>query len=206
MKLGKAETLLVNNWVRAELQLRVEAPLLARLSPLPAGARVLEIGCGRGVGVRAILKQFTPGEVAAFDFDPEQVERARAYLDRTLPREEMAKVKLARGDATHIDAPDASFDAVFDWGVVHHVDGWRPAVREVGRVLKPGGLFYYAEPTRTLVDLPLVNRIFVHPASGRFTRDEFLAELGASGLRPVRSGGLSRILFWGAARREGAAA
>jgi 2-polyprenyl-3-methyl-5-hydroxy-6-metoxy-1,4-benzoquinol methylase len=50
MKLNSVETLLMNNPVRAYLQRFYEAPLLMKLGGQVEGLRVLEIGCGRGVG------------------------------------------------------------------------------------------------------------------------------------------------------------
>ncbi len=60
----------MNNPVRALMQRRYEARLLERLGGRLEGLRVLEIGCGRGIGTEIILEHFGAREVHAFDLDP----------------------------------------------------------------------------------------------------------------------------------------
>ncbi len=49
-------------------------------------------------------------------------------------------------DLRHADAPDASYDAVFCSGVLEHIDDVHAAVREVWRLLRPGGWFVVGVP------------------------------------------------------------
>jgi SAM-dependent methyltransferase len=49
--------------------------------------------------------------------------------------------RLQRADAERLPFPDATFDVVYSWGVVHHSERPEAIVREIGRVLKPGGVF-----------------------------------------------------------------
>ena len=48
-------------------------------------------------------------------------------------------IRLWTGDVTPIPTPTATYDAVFDFGILHHVTEWRCALAEVARVLRPGG-------------------------------------------------------------------
>jgi len=145
---------------------------LRRLGGRTDGQRVLEIGCGRGVGTEIVLSLFGAAHVDAFDLDPEMVELAEARLARFGDR-----ARVWQGDATAIDAPDAHYDAVFDFGIVHHVPDWRAALREVARVLRPGGRFFFEEVTRHALDRALYRRLFVHPSEDRFTAESFVAAL-----------------------------
>jgi ubiquinone/menaquinone biosynthesis C-methylase UbiE len=130
---------LTNTRVRGHLHQRLGARRLHELGgPLP-GPRVLEIGCGQGLGIEQIREVFGPAKIDAFDLDEEMVKLARARLAR------FDGVRLWRGDATRIDAPDNSYDAAFEFIVLHHVPEWRRALGEAFRVLRPGGVFYIEE-------------------------------------------------------------
>ena len=169
----------MNNPVRATLQRRYEAALLQRLGGSLDGKRVLEIGCGRGVGTEIIFERFGAAEVHAFDVDPDMIERARRRLSRYMPD----RLKLYVGDAAAIDEPDASFDAVFDFAIIHHILIWKDAVAEVARVLKPGGMFFFEEVTSHALNRWFYRTFLEHPQSQHwFNKDKFLAELERNGI------------------------
>lgn len=178
MKLNAVEKALMNNPVRAFLQKHYEAALLERLGGRTEHQRVLEIGCGRGVGTEIIFDRFGAREVQAFDIDPDMIDRARARLKRY----PSAQLKLSVGDATAIDAEDQSYDAVFDFGIIHHVPMWRRAISEVSRVLRPGGRFFFEEVTSQALNRRSYVALFEHPTNDRFNRDQFVAALESQGL------------------------
>lgn len=179
MLLNRVEKALMNNPVRAALQRHYEAPLLQRLGGRVSGKRVLEIGCGRGVGTEIILKRFGAAEVHAFDLDPEMVARARLRLAHAAP----GRVTLWVGDATRVPVPDAAYDAVFDFGIIHHIPDWRVAVSEVRRVLKLGGPCFFEEVTRHALERWSYRTFLVHPTEDRFSGEAFVAELSRQGIR-----------------------
>src|SRR3990172_241867 len=112
MLLNRVEYMLMNNPVRAAIQRGFEAPRLLRLGGPLGGGAALEVGCGRGVGAELILDLFGAATVDAFDLDPSMVARARKRLH---PRG--ARARLWVGDVTAIAVPDATYDAVFDFGI-----------------------------------------------------------------------------------------
>src|SRR5579863_434952 len=112
MKLNAAEQLLVNNGARSLLQRFYEAPLLRNLGGPVAGCCVLEVGCGQGVGIELLVRQFQAARVYGIDLDPRQIERARKRLAGKYTRCVMLKV----GSVEQLPFMDASFDAVFDFG------------------------------------------------------------------------------------------
>ncbi|HRZ35470.1 MAG TPA: class I SAM-dependent methyltransferase [Candidatus Paceibacterota bacterium] len=99
----------MNNPIRAALQRHIEVPLLLRMGGPLRGARALEIGCGRGVGVELILDTFGAAVVDAFALDPGMVDLAQQRLSSRGLR-----VRLWVGDVTAIAAPETADEAVFE--------------------------------------------------------------------------------------------
>lgn len=168
----------MNNPVRALVQRHHEAALMERFGGRVEGGLVLEIGCGRGVGTEIIFEHFGAREVHAFDLDPDMIEQARRRLAVYGPD----RLKLSVGDAATIDAEDASYEAVFDFGIIHHVPDWRRAVAEVGRVLKPDGRFFFEEVTKKALGRWFYRTFLKHPAGNRFTATEFINEVQRQGI------------------------
>lgn len=183
MKLNKVEKLLMNNLIRATLQNQYEAPLLERFGGKTQGLTVLEVGCGRGVGTEIIFEKFGAGFVHAFDLDPDMVRRAKKRLSK-YPE---TRLKLSVGSVTQIEAADESYDAVFDFGIIHHVPNWRDAISEIRRTLKPGGRFFFEEVTKHALDRWFYRAFLDHPAEDRFTDKQFIAELKSQGFEIKRS-------------------
>ena len=185
MKLNPVERVLVNNPVR-DVLLRSTMGWLHDAACAPALGRVLEVGCGQGRGVRELWRRFRPARIDAFDLDPLQIDRARERL-ADLTRDD-GPVQLRLGDAEDIDAPDATYDAVVELAILHHVPDWRRALSEIRRVLRPGGLFLFEELTSeffhdTPVLSPLLRRFTLHPWDMMFDFAAFRAGLATSGLR-----------------------
>jgi ubiquinone/menaquinone biosynthesis C-methylase UbiE len=98
--------------------------------------RVLEIGCGTG-NLALLAKRLHPdAEVVGLDPDPKALARARRKAGR-----KALSVRLDLGFAQELPYPDASFDRVLSAFMFHHLgpDDKEKALREVRRVLKPGG-------------------------------------------------------------------
>jgi len=198
MKLNIAERLLVNNGVRTAVQRFYEGPLLRKSGGIVSGGTVLELGCGRGAGIEVILQQFEAAHVYGMDLDPLQIERARERLrDKYCGR-----ITLMQGDAERLPFAERSFDAVFDFGALHHVRDWQTSIAEVRRVLKSEGTFFFEEVTRTALERWIYRRFLEHPTENRFSCAEFVEELERHGMeltRPLRSV-LFGDIFIGAAR------
>ncbi len=107
------------------------------------------------------------------------VEKARNRLAR-YPAQ---RLQLFVGDAAAIEAEDESYDAVVDFGIIHHVPGWQRAVKEVSRVLRPGGLFLFEEVTRQALSRWFYRTFLKHPSQENwFNREEFIVELERQGI------------------------
>ncbi len=177
MKLNRIEKGLVNNPLRAALQRYYEGPMLIRLGGRIHGKRALEIGCGNGSGTEVILTLFGAAEVLAIDVDPEMVAKARHRL-----RPFGDRVRVEVGDASGMKAGTSSFDAVFDFGVIHHIPDWPAAVAEVCRVLRSGGRFFFEEVTKHALDRWFYRSFLDHPKNNRFSGEDFVADLERQGI------------------------
>jgi SAM-dependent methyltransferase len=124
----------------AETPLRPEIDLLGEQLPL-AGARVLELGCGAAAMTRLIAERHPVAAMVATEVDA--VQHARNLAVEPIPG-----VTFVAGGAERVAAPDASFDLVLMFKSLHHVpvDLLDPALAEIARVLRPGGLAWLSEP------------------------------------------------------------
>ena len=135
------------------MQERLELPLLLTLLGLPKGGRILEVGCGRGVALPVVAKALKPVVLIGLDIDAALlVEAARRA------REKGVIAAFRQGDVRKMPFPMESFDMVIDFGTCYHLRGPERALREVSRVLKPGGLFVYETPTSQLLSHPVRTR------------------------------------------------
>jgi len=107
--------------------------LLAHVTP---GMRLLDLGCGPGTITVGLAEAVAPGSVVAIDIEPAQLTRTQALTIK----QDVTAVHLAATDLFALPFADASFDAAFAHAVLMHVGDRPAALREVRRVLKPGGV------------------------------------------------------------------
>ena len=163
MKLNWAERWVVNNPSRV-IQQRVEMRWLRKMSHLKTGAVILEVGCGRGAGAGLILKEFQPAVLQAMDLDIEMIGRAKDYLSP----EQVRRISFYVGDVLRLPYKDGVLDAVFAFGVLHHVPDWQGALGEIARVLKTGGTYFLEEIYPSLYQNIITKHILLHPRENRF--------------------------------------
>jgi SAM-dependent methyltransferase len=144
---------------RNGLQERVEVPLMIRALGLARGGRILEVGCGRGIALPVFAERLAPRALVGVDIDPVLVGHARERIRRL----GVAGVAV-EGDVRDLPFDNDSFDLVVDFGTCYHVsggvDGARAALREIGRVLSPGGAFVHETPVAQHLAHPV--RSFLH--------------------------------------------
>lgn len=142
------------------------------LSPV-SGKSILDLGCG--AGETSVYFALNGAQVDALDISPEMV----AVAER-LAQKHGVSLKLHTGVAENLPFKDGAFDLVFGNGVLHHVD-LIPALKEIRRVLKPGGKAAFIEP---LKHNPVIG-LYRHLAADNRTPTEF--PLGFGDFERIRS-------------------
>jgi len=97
---------------------------------------VLAVGFGPGVGLAMLARRLPHGRVSGIDHSDVMVAQARRRCRRPI---EDGRMDLRRGTVTALPWPAATFDAVCSVNNVHFWDPLDDAMREVARVLRPGG-------------------------------------------------------------------
>jgi SAM-dependent methyltransferase len=116
-----------------------ELAVIAEIAGLDS-QRIIELGCGPAQMARALLKRYPRCTVAGLEVDTVQ---HRKNLAQPQPG-----ITFIEAGAQAVPFEDASFDMAIMLKSLHHVplDLMGPAIAEVRRVLRPGGLFYVSEP------------------------------------------------------------
>lgn len=125
---------------KSPLRTAEDLEVIAELLDLQ-GAGVLELGCGAAGITRLVMQQLAPNHIVATEVDPIQHEKNLQVTD-------LPGVEFRYGGAEAIADPDESFDAVLMFRSLHHVPAHSmdQALREIQRVLKPGGHALILEP------------------------------------------------------------
>jgi 2-polyprenyl-6-hydroxyphenyl methylase / 3-demethylubiquinone-9 3-methyltransferase len=158
--------------------------------------KVLDVGCGAGFLANDLARKGL--SVTGVDLSPESVKVAAAHDETNSVRYEVA-------DAARLPYPDQSFDVVTAMDFLEHVEDPAAIIKEMGRVLKPGGLFFYHTFNRNflcwLVVIKMVEwivkntpkhmhvlRLFIKPSElEAYCQNSGMRTIDITGLRPVFS-------------------
>lgn len=134
---------------------------MAAIAQVPDGGTIVDCPCGAGPAFRG-LKPSQNVRYLAVDLSPSMLRRARRRAEaRGLPQ-----VELIAADATQIPLPDDSADLFLSYWGLHCFDNPAAALREAGRVLKPGGRLIGS--TFVLGGSSSRGRLLVKPQRGDF--------------------------------------
>jgi SAM-dependent methyltransferase len=162
-------------------QRKIAAALLAPALPRPAGERrLLDAGCGTGFNLLELARL---GRATGVDLSADAIALCHER-----------GVRAARANVLALPFADGTFDAVTSFDVIYHawVTDDRAAVRELARVLRPGGALLVRVPALRLLwgahDTEVLSR-------HRYTRAELAGLLRGAGLEVVRASYCNSILF-----------
>lgn len=131
-------------------QATVEIPLMVKLLNLEKGLRILEVGCGRGVGLVRLHQLLEPRRLVGLDIDRSLLTNARERLDA-----HGASAELFWGDVRRMPFQDASFDLIIDFGTCFHIAHPHRALGEIARVLDRNGKFVHETRLAQVLSHPL---------------------------------------------------
>lgn len=191
------ERVWIHSPVRGFFQ-RLEASKWMRQAGRQEVGCALEIGCGPGRGAQILVERMGFEQVVAFDLEEALIRRCV----KKLPQRFENRIFFHVADAQDLPFSDAVFDAVVNYGIIHHVLDWRRCIREISRVLRPGGHFYFEEVLPPLYANFLFKRMLRHPTRDRFDGPMFLKALESCNLKlldTVKTG--SKFGLVGVARR-----
>lgn len=123
---------------------RVCDRLVAALA-LSGDEQVLDAGCGRGLALIGCAKKLTTGKATGIDLwaaKDQSNNSPQATLANAAAEGVASLVEVKTGDITRLPFSDASFDAIISMTVIHNIHSRQArdeALRELVRVLKPGG-------------------------------------------------------------------
>lgn len=148
---------------------------------IPPEARVLDVGTSSGTNLR-MLRDSGIRDVTGLDMSPEA---ARYCAEKGLGPVEV-------GDVTKMPFPDRSFDLVLATDIIEHVEDDLAALREVERVLKPGG--------RVLLTVPAFQTLWgfqdeISHHKRRYRREPLLERVRQAGLLPGQDFHFNYLLF-----------
>ena len=137
MKMGKLEKLFVNSDGHSQSVSQHAEKLLQHTKVRP-GQRLLDLGTGNGAVPIYLAKQYGL-DVTGVDIDQAQIDIAKA---NSLG---MDGVQFLALDGTQLPFNDGEFEVAITNKVTHHIPNWQAVVKEMVRVVKPGGYLIYSD-------------------------------------------------------------
>lgn len=142
-----------NDEGRNTRQSQLEIPAMVRAVGIPSDARILEVGCGRGIAIPVLDRLCSPRRLVGLDIDSELLAEAAANL-----REHGTTAELCTADVRRMPFADGSFDVIIDFGTLFHIARPQAASAEIARVLAPGGMFIHETKASQLLSHPVRSR------------------------------------------------
>ena len=132
--------------------------------PLPAGAQILDAGCGTGLLTLAMLRALPrPARITALDLSAPSLHQARRALSNTQPRRPH-QVRFVQGNLLALPFAAETFDFIATSGALEYVS-LDAGFKELARVLRPGGYILHlpVRPSPASTFLEILFRFKTHP-------------------------------------------
>jgi len=177
-------------WVRSVLRRALNDLVILMPHREKSYPTILDIGFGHGHSLWMLEEYFSPDTVIGLDVDPGAKHRSKENIKKC-----KCEVKLIESDAAVIDLPDDSVDMIFCHQSFHHLIHQDLAIKEFYRVLKPGGVFLFAESCRRYIHSFIIRLLFRHPMSVQKTDEEYIDLITETGFT-INPESVSRPFLW----------
>ncbi|WP_437674324.1 class I SAM-dependent methyltransferase [Sorangium sp. So ce131] len=148
------------------------------LSHAPDLAYALDVGSGTCLLPIALCMRVSTARIKAIDLSASMLELGRSHVERAGLA---GAIELALEDAKALPVPDKTFSAVVSNSVVHHIPEPAAVLREMVRVLRPGGLLFVRDLVRPEDEATLAALVHTYAASDTaYQRSLFDASLRAA--------------------------
>jgi len=148
--------------------------LMATRWRLREATSLADIGCGQGHWSRLLFPYLRPPpQLTGVDREPRWVEVAAQNFQRVFPEVPSDCFRFVEGDSTKIPLPDNSFDVVTCQTLLMHLECPLDALREMLRILRPGGLLICVEPNNFWNYLSFTSLTSAEPVEKLVRRFEF---------------------------------
>ncbi|HLX54151.1 MAG TPA: class I SAM-dependent methyltransferase [Aquella sp.] len=160
---------------------------------------VLEVGCGRGVGVIETSLQYPCKKIYALDINPVQLERSKDNIYKVFSNS--SNIELVHGSAEHTTLPDNSVDKIYSVEAAQHFESMQEFAREAKRILKQdGGVVFTSYFLKDNVSsdvlretFPLINEKLENLTQPQQIFDWFMA----AGFRNIKVIPIGEYVFYG---------
>lgn len=187
------ERFLTNNPFSQAMHRYLDLPLLLSWAKLPKKTSVLELGCGTGESSRYLEHILKPKNYIGTDNDKEMIRLAENKNSSG------SRVVFQLVDFSRLPFTDKSFDAVFNMSILHTLANWKKAVKEIHRVLKPGGKLILRDLSIETFTYPvlglLLRQVLENPYEHMFDQKEFLSYLRRVGFSVTHESDSNWSLF-----------
>jgi ubiquinone/menaquinone biosynthesis C-methylase UbiE len=137
---------------------------------------IVDIGSGWGYALPLLSRRFSPQRLIGVDIDPAMLSAsAEAAQRRGLA------VEFLTENASSLSLSTGSVDMVFCHQTFHHIVEQHAALKEIYRVLRPGGVFLFAESTRAYIHSWIIRLLFRHQMDVQRSADEYLRMIQDTG-------------------------
>jgi SAM-dependent methyltransferase len=166
--------------------------------------QLVDVGCGQGLAFGLLSEYFQPKNIIGVDIDSRLLAQAEQHRPQW-----RCNVQLLNCSVKQLDIPDASVDTVFCHQLLHHVADQEGVLRELYRILVPGGTLLLSESCRIFIESWTVRAFFRHPMRVQKSAQDYLHllhsmgfEFSASDVREsapwwsLRDFGIARRLGW----------